>query len=64
MHLNSLIYVIFQLKCGNCGEVSEKWQYLRLMVSFPVVTCIKQRKQACLVHAVNRNISVRQMHIK
>ncbi|KAL7985064.1 hypothetical protein Chor_003634 [Crotalus horridus] len=19
------------LKCGNCGEVSEKWQYLRLM---------------------------------
>ncbi|KFW93152.1 UPF0587 protein C1orf123, partial [Phalacrocorax carbo] len=27
---------IFQLKCGNCGEVSEKWQYLRLMDSAPL----------------------------
>uniref|UniRef100_A0A669PAI3 CXXC motif containing zinc binding protein n=1 Tax=Phasianus colchicus TaxID=9054 RepID=A0A669PAI3_PHACC len=36
MHVNSLIYVIFQLKCGNCGEVSEKWQYLRLMDSAPL----------------------------
>ncbi|NXK98600.1 CA123 protein, partial [Formicarius rufipectus] len=26
----------FQLKCGNCGEVSEKWQYLRLMDSAPL----------------------------
>ncbi|KFP91286.1 UPF0587 protein C1orf123, partial [Apaloderma vittatum] len=25
-----------QLKCGNCGEVSEKWQYLRLMDSAPL----------------------------
>ncbi|XP_028940580.1 CXXC motif containing zinc binding protein [Antrostomus carolinensis] len=24
------------LKCGNCGEVSEKWQYLRLMDSAPL----------------------------
>lgn len=23
------------------------------MVSFPVVTCIKERKQACLIHAMN-----------
>lgn len=22
-----------QMKCGNCGEVSDKWQYLRLMVT-------------------------------
>ncbi|KFZ57258.1 UPF0587 protein C1orf123, partial [Antrostomus carolinensis] len=28
--------LIFQLKCGNCGEVSEKWQYLRLMDSAPL----------------------------
>uniref|UniRef100_A0A803T1D7 CXXC motif containing zinc binding protein n=1 Tax=Anolis carolinensis TaxID=28377 RepID=A0A803T1D7_ANOCA len=28
--------VFFQLKCGNCGEVSEKWQYLRLMDSHPL----------------------------
>ncbi|NWI58270.1 CA123 protein, partial [Calyptomena viridis] len=27
---------VFQLKCGNCGEVSEKWQYLRLMDSAPL----------------------------
>ncbi|XP_064575463.1 CXXC motif containing zinc binding protein isoform X3 [Zonotrichia leucophrys gambelii] len=25
-----------KLKCGNCGEVSEKWQYLRLMDSAPL----------------------------
>ncbi|KFO96441.1 UPF0587 protein C1orf123, partial [Calypte anna] len=25
-----------KLKCGNCGEVSEKWQYLRLMDSVPL----------------------------
>ncbi|KFQ23771.1 UPF0587 protein C1orf123, partial [Merops nubicus] len=25
-----------QLKCANCGEVSEKWQYLRLMDSAPL----------------------------
>uniref|UniRef100_A0A8D0DVK7 CXXC motif containing zinc binding protein n=1 Tax=Salvator merianae TaxID=96440 RepID=A0A8D0DVK7_SALMN len=25
-----------KLKCGNCGEVSEKWQYLRLMDSHPL----------------------------
>ncbi|XP_032074374.1 CXXC motif containing zinc binding protein isoform X3 [Thamnophis elegans] len=24
------------LKCGNCNEVSEKWQYLRLMDSHPL----------------------------
>lgn len=27
---------VLQLKCGNCGEVSEKWQYLRLMVRVPL----------------------------
>ncbi|KAK7807895.1 hypothetical protein U0070_021627 [Myodes glareolus] len=21
------------MKCGNCGEISEKWQYVRLMGS-------------------------------
>ncbi|KFQ45187.1 UPF0587 protein C1orf123, partial [Nestor notabilis] len=25
-----------KLKCGNCGEVSEKWQYLRLLDSAPL----------------------------
>ncbi|XP_070601985.1 CXXC motif containing zinc binding protein isoform X2 [Erythrolamprus reginae] len=25
-----------KLKCGNCNEVSEKWQYLRLMDSHPL----------------------------
>ncbi|CAN0272513.1 unnamed protein product [Bubo scandiacus] len=25
-----------KLKCGNCGEISEKWQYLRLMDSAPL----------------------------
>uniref|UniRef100_A0A7N4PMI5 CXXC motif containing zinc binding protein n=1 Tax=Sarcophilus harrisii TaxID=9305 RepID=A0A7N4PMI5_SARHA len=25
-----------KMKCGNCGEVSEKWQYLRLMDSVPL----------------------------
>ncbi|XP_009285657.1 PREDICTED: UPF0587 protein C1orf123 homolog isoform X1 [Aptenodytes forsteri] len=25
-----------KLKCGNCSEVSEKWQYLRLMDSAPL----------------------------
>lgn len=52
---------VFQLKCGNCGEVSEKWQYLRLMVRFPVVTCIrtKMRKQTCLLHA--RDITIRDV---
>ncbi|EDL90423.1 similar to RIKEN cDNA 0610037L13, isoform CRA_e [Rattus norvegicus] len=22
-----------KMKCGNCGEISEKWQYIRLMDS-------------------------------
>uniref|UniRef100_A0A8D0H2W5 CXXC motif containing zinc binding protein n=1 Tax=Sphenodon punctatus TaxID=8508 RepID=A0A8D0H2W5_SPHPU len=25
-----------KLKCGNCGEVSQKWQYLRLMDTVPL----------------------------
>uniref|UniRef100_A0A8C3F6D5 CXXC motif containing zinc binding protein n=1 Tax=Chrysemys picta bellii TaxID=8478 RepID=A0A8C3F6D5_CHRPI len=25
-----------KMKCGNCGEISEKWQYLRLMDSAPL----------------------------
>nr|XP_020843468.1 UPF0587 protein C1orf123 homolog isoform X3 [Phascolarctos cinereus] len=25
-----------KMKCGNCGEVSEKWQYIRLMDSVPL----------------------------
>uniref|UniRef100_A0ACB8FME8 Uncharacterized protein n=1 Tax=Sphaerodactylus townsendi TaxID=933632 RepID=A0ACB8FME8_9SAUR len=25
-----------KMKCGNCAEVSEKWQYLRLMDSHPL----------------------------
>uniref|UniRef100_A0A8C4S5F4 CXXC motif containing zinc binding protein n=1 Tax=Erpetoichthys calabaricus TaxID=27687 RepID=A0A8C4S5F4_ERPCA len=25
-----------KLKCGNCGEVSEKWQYITLMDSMPL----------------------------
>lgn len=26
------------MKCGNCGEISEKWQYIRLMVTVPPTT--------------------------
>ncbi|CAM2119051.1 CXXC motif containing zinc binding protein [Caretta caretta] len=25
-----------KMKCGNCGEISEKWQYLQLMDSAPL----------------------------
>lgn len=50
---------IFQLKCGNCGEVSEKWQYLRLMVCFPVVTrrTTKIREQTCILHFSIRDVN-------
>ncbi|KAM9242856.1 CXXC motif containing zinc binding protein isoform 3-T3 [Dugong dugon] len=27
-----------KMKCGNCGEISEKWQYIRLMVTAPPTT--------------------------
>ena len=31
---NSVTYVLLsQLKCANCGEIPEKWQYINLMVS-------------------------------
>lgn len=25
-------FLVMKLKCGNCGEISDKWQYITLMV--------------------------------
>ncbi|KFR14830.1 UPF0587 protein C1orf123, partial [Opisthocomus hoazin] len=50
---------IFQLKCGNCGEVSEKWQCLRLMDSAPLkggrgsATMVQKCKLCCRENSVD-----------
>lgn len=39
--LTTLLILFFpplKMKCGNCGEISEKWQYIRLMVTAPPTT--------------------------
>lgn len=33
-----LFFPPLKMKCGNCGEISEKWQYIRLMVTVPPTT--------------------------
>ena len=33
---------LLKMKCGNCGEISEKWQYIRLMVTAPPTTISTQ----------------------
>lgn len=30
-----ILFFFPKMKCGNCGEISEKWQYIRLMVMVP-----------------------------
>nr|XP_009938082.1 PREDICTED: UPF0587 protein C1orf123 homolog [Opisthocomus hoazin] len=48
-----------QLKCGNCGEVSEKWQCLRLMDSAPLkggrgsATMVQKCKLCCRENSVD-----------
>ncbi|XP_042104193.1 CXXC motif containing zinc binding protein isoform X3 [Ovis aries] len=35
-----------KMKCGNCGEISEKWQYIRLMVTAPPTTVSTQTQDS------------------